>query len=131
MSDMKLIIAGASGRMGNALIKAIHQTAGMTVFGALEREGAACIGQDAGELAGLGKIGVDVTSDPLALIAKADGIIDFTVPAASVQLAGYAAQARIVHVIGTTGCSDDGRSCVSCGCPSRHDCQIRQYEPGS
>lgn len=107
MSDMKLIIAGASGRMGNALIKAIHQTAGMSVFGALEREGAECIGQDAGELAGLGKIGVDVTSDPLALIAKADGIIDFTVPAASVQLAGYAAQARIVHVIGTTGCSDE------------------------
>ena len=106
MGNMKLVIAGASGRMGLTLIKAIHQSEGVEVFGALERQGAEAVGKDAGELAGLGKIGVTVTDNPLELIAKADGIIDFTAPAATLVYAGYAAQARIVHVIGTTGCSE-------------------------
>jgi len=106
MAEMKLVVAGASGRMGLALLRAIHTTPGVAVFGALEREGAEAIGLDAGELAGLGPIGVSVTGDPLSLIAKADGIIDFTAPAATLSYAGYAAQARIVHVIGTTGCSE-------------------------
>jgi 4-hydroxy-tetrahydrodipicolinate reductase len=106
MSKMKLVVAGASGRMGKALIAAIHASRNAEVYAALERKGATAIGEDAGELAGIGRIGVAVSDDPLAAIAKADGIIDFTSPAASVELAGYAAQARIVHVIGTTGCSD-------------------------
>lgn len=105
MSDMKLIVAGASGRMGLSLIKAIHQSEGVSVVAALERDGASSIGQDAGELAGLGKIGVLVTTDAKAAMAHADGIIDFTVPAATVQLAKLSAEAGIVHVIGTTGCS--------------------------
>ncbi len=100
---MKLVVAGASGRMGLTLIKAIHQSADVEVFGALERSGADTLGKDAGELAGIGRIGVSITDNPLALIAKADGIIDFTAPAATLLYAGYAAQARIVHVIGTTG----------------------------
>lgn len=112
MADMKLVVAGASGRMGNALIKAIHQSSGVCVFGALEREGAPTIGQDAGELAGIGKIGVDISSDPLALIAKADGIIDFTIPAATLKMAGFAAQARIAHIIGTTGCSEEDEAAL-------------------
>ena len=107
MNDMKLVIAGASGRMGATLIKAIHATSGASVFGALEREGADALGKDAGEISGIGPIGIKVTDDPLSLIAEADGIIDFTAPAATLQYAGYAAQARIVHVIGTTGCSEE------------------------
>ena len=104
--DLKMVvIAGAAGRMGRALIKTIHNTAGMKVHAALEREGSPAIGQDAGELAGLGPIGVPVTSDPLAAFVKADAVIDFTAPASTVEMAGLAAQARIVHVIGTTGCS--------------------------
>ena len=51
------------------------------------------------------RIGVAITDDPLPAFAKADGVLDFTTPAATVEFAGYAAQARIVHVIGTTGCS--------------------------
>ena len=103
MSKMKLVVAGASGRMGLTLIKAIQQSADVEVFGALERSGSDAVGKDAGELAGLGRIGVVITDNPLELIAKADGIIDFTAPAATLVYAGYAAQARIVHVIGTTG----------------------------
>ena len=103
MSDMNLIVAGAAGRMGRALIRAIHDTAGMTVTGALERPGAPELGRDAGDLAGVGPLGVMLADDPLPLFAKADGVLDFTSPAATLGFADLAAQARIVHVIGTTG----------------------------
>jgi 4-hydroxy-tetrahydrodipicolinate reductase len=105
MSDMGLVVVGAAGRMGQAIIRAIAAIEGVQVVGALDRKGAPAIGRDAGELAGVGQIGVAITDDPLPLFASADGVIDFSAPAASVEYAGYAAQARIVHVIGTTGCS--------------------------
>ena len=107
MSEMKLVVAGASGRMGLALIRAIEENKNTCVFGAIDRKGADAIGADSGELAGIGKNGVPISDDALSAIAKADGIIDFTAPAASIEYAGYAAQARIVHVIGTTGCTSD------------------------
>lgn len=110
MNEMKLVVAGASGRMGQTLIRVIHDSSDAVVFGALEREGSPAIGRDAGEVAGIGPIGVTVSADPLATLASAEGIIDFTSPAASVLYAGYAAQARIVHVMGTTGfAADDDR----------------------
>lgn len=105
MSEMGVVVVGASGRMGQAILRAVTQTEGIRVAGALDRAGSDHIGRDAGELAGLGPLGVKVTDDPLPLFAGADGVIDFSAPAASVEYAGYAAQARIVHVIGTTGCS--------------------------
>ena len=79
----------------------------MRVAGAIERAGSPHLGKDAGEIAGVGAIDVPITDDPLPAFAKADGVLDFTMPAATVEFAGYAAQARIVHVIGTTGCSAD------------------------
>jgi 4-hydroxy-tetrahydrodipicolinate reductase len=109
MSDMNLIVAGAAGRMGRVLIRAVHEMAGATVIGALEKPGAREIGADIGDLAGLGKLGVKVSDDPLPLFAKADGVLDFTTPAATLALAELAAQARIVHVIGTTGIADEER----------------------
>ena len=111
MSEMGLVVVGAAGRMGQALIRAIASVPGATVAAAIERKGSNEVGRDAGELAGLGSIGVKISDDPLPAFAKADGVLDFTVPAASVEFAGYAAQARIVHVIGTTGCepADDER----------------------
>jgi 4-hydroxy-tetrahydrodipicolinate reductase len=63
------------------------------------------LGQDAGVLAGLGENGVKLTSDAAALMKNADGIIDFTAPAATVAFAALAAQSGKVHVIGTTGAS--------------------------
>jgi 4-hydroxy-tetrahydrodipicolinate reductase len=100
---MRLVVVGAAGRMGRALIRTIAATAGVRLAGAVEREEAREIGADAGELAGLGRLGVPVTSDPLRAFAECDGVLDFTAPAATVAFAGYAAQARIAHVIGTTG----------------------------
>ena len=106
-SGMKLVVVGAAGRMGQALIRLIHQTPGVQLHAAVAREGSAFVGRDAGEIAGLGPIGVEITSDPLQAFLHAEGVIDFTSPATSVTFAGLAAQARIVHVIGTTGCSSE------------------------
>ncbi|MGL4495000.1 MAG: 4-hydroxy-tetrahydrodipicolinate reductase [Beijerinckiaceae bacterium] len=115
---MNLVVIGAGGRMGRTLVKAITQTDGMQVSGAIERAGSAALGRDAGVLAGLPAIGVPVLDDPLPLFAKADGVIDFSSPAASVQYAALAAQARIVHVIGTTGLSADDMAKIEAA--SRH-----------
>jgi 4-hydroxy-tetrahydrodipicolinate reductase len=105
MSDMGLAVVGAAGRMGQTLIRAISAIEGARLVGAVERPGSPHLGADAGELAGVGTAGVPIGDDPLPVFARADGVLDFTSPAASVAFAGYAAQARIVHVVGTTGCS--------------------------
>jgi 4-hydroxy-tetrahydrodipicolinate reductase len=102
MSDMRLVVAGAAGRMGRTVIKAIAETQGAVLAGALDAADGPAIGQDAGELAGLGRNGIAVASAP-AVLADADGVIDFTIPAASVVLAEYCAELGIAHVIGTTG----------------------------
>ena len=104
---MKLVVVGAAGRMGQTLIRAIHATDGVTLSDAIELPGSPANGKDAGELAGIGANGVLITDDPLPAFAAAEGVLDFTIPRASVEFAGLAAQARIVHVIGTTGCSAD------------------------
>jgi 4-hydroxy-tetrahydrodipicolinate reductase len=113
MSVMKLVVTGAAGRMGQALIRAIALTEGVVLHAAIERKGAPQLGADAGELAGAGKLGIAVTDDPLRAFAHADGVLDFTIPAATVEFAGFAAQARIVHVIGTTGCSAEDDTKIS------------------
>lgn len=108
---MELVVVGAAGRMGRTLIRTIAETPDARLAAAVERAGSAEIGKDSGELAGIGANGVIVGDDPLPAFAKADGVLDFTTPSASIEFSGYAAQARIVHVIGTTGCSagDDAR----------------------
>jgi len=107
MSEMRLVVAGAAGRMGRMLVQAIHETPGAVLSGALEHAGSLALGQDAGLLAGAGQMNVPITADALQAIAQADGLIDFSSPAATVQYAGLCAQARIVHVIGTTGLAGD------------------------
>ncbi|MGB3418144.1 MAG: 4-hydroxy-tetrahydrodipicolinate reductase, partial [Mesorhizobium sp.] len=111
MSAMNLVVVGAAGRMGRTLIRTIAETPGAHLSAAIERAGSPDLGKDAGELAGLGANGIAIGDDPLPAFAKADGVLDFTTPSSSVEFSGYAAQARIVHVIGTTGCSaeDDAR----------------------
>lgn len=103
---MGLVVVGAAGRMGRTLIRAVHETPGARLVGAVEREGSSFIGQDAGILAGVEPLDVAISDDPLPVFAKADGVLDFTIPSATTVFAGYAAQARIAHIIGTTGCSD-------------------------
>lgn len=113
MSDMGLVVVGAAGRMGQTLVRAINAIEGARLAGAIERPGSPFLGRDAGELAGTGAAGVAITDDPLPAFAGAEGVIDFSTPAASVEFAGYAAQARIVHVIGTTGLSADDEAKIA------------------
>ena len=103
MSNKRIIVVGAGGRMGRMLIETIHQTEGATLVGAIEREGSPLLGQDSGILANTGQNGVSISDDPLPLFATADAVIDFTTPASTTHYAALAAQARIVHVVGTTG----------------------------
>jgi 4-hydroxy-tetrahydrodipicolinate reductase len=105
MADLRLLIAGAGGRMGRTLVRGAAESTGFVVTGAVEGKGASALGKDAGELAGIGALGVKVVQDAGPLAANADAIIDFTAPAATVALAAIAAKNKIVHVIGTTGLS--------------------------
>jgi 4-hydroxy-tetrahydrodipicolinate reductase len=105
MANMRLIVAGAGGRMGRTLVKAIAQTPGLALAGATENSNSPLLGKDAGELAGIGANGIALSPDASPLLEKADGIIDFTVPAATVALTALAASAGKIHIIGTTGLS--------------------------
>jgi 4-hydroxy-tetrahydrodipicolinate reductase len=100
---MLLAIMGAAGRMGRELIQTIQETEGCELAGAVERPGSPSLGKDAGEVAGVGHLGVPIVSEALPLFTRIEGVLDFTTPAASLETAALAAQARAVHVIGTTG----------------------------
>jgi 4-hydroxy-tetrahydrodipicolinate reductase len=112
-SDMRVVIAGAGGRMGRTLIHAIAATRGLTLVGAVEAADSAVIGRDAGELAGLGPNGIKVTSDVAAVLRQADGLIEFTIPAATLALAELTAAAGLVHIIGTTGQSAEDEALIA------------------
>ncbi|MGB8273703.1 MAG: 4-hydroxy-tetrahydrodipicolinate reductase [Alphaproteobacteria bacterium] len=107
MTDLKIGIAGCGGRMGRMLIREVAATPDCRLQAAIERPGHELVGRDAGELAGLEPLGVTVGDDAAALFAASDAVIDFTTPATSAINAGLAAQARAIHVVGTTGLNDD------------------------
>ncbi|MBI6630119.1 4-hydroxy-tetrahydrodipicolinate reductase [Pontibaca salina] len=101
-----IVITGASGRMGQMLIRTVAGSAKARLVGAVERTGHSWIGQDVGVAMGGAELGVSVTADAADAFSKAQAVIDFTAPEATLDFAAYAAQAGIVHVIGTTGFSD-------------------------
>ena len=100
-----ITVTGASGRMGQMLIAQVRASERMKLVGAVERSGHPWIGQDVGTAMGGAPVGVIVTDDALEAIAPAQALIDFTTPQATLAFADLAAQARAVHVIGTTGMS--------------------------
>ena len=125
---MKVAVMGVAGRMGQELVRAAH-AAGCTIVGAVEREGSPTIGADVGLIAGLKPLGVAVTSDAVEVISRCEGILDFTSPKATVEFAALAANARAVHVIGTTGLTAERRRAHRrCGSPCA-DHQGRKHEP--
>lgn len=113
LSDLKIGVVGAAGRMGQALIRAAHSEEGCTVCGGTEPPGSDAIGKDLGLLAGLDPLGIELTDDPLTLAANVDALLDFTSPAATVEFAGLAANGRIIHVIGTTGLSEEDEAAIT------------------
>src|ERR1700675_4774614 len=112
MSNMRLIVAGAGGRMGRALTRVISETPGAVLTGALEAPGSELLGKDAGVLAGLPANGVELSCDLWTLSANADGILDFTVPGATIANVAIAAERGLVHVVGTTGLSGSDMAVV-------------------
>ena len=124
MSDLPgIIVTGASGRMGQMLMKTILASDKCKLIGAIEREGHDWVGRDVGESMGGTAIGVTVTDDPLPVFAQAHAVLDFTAPAATVGFAALAAQARVVHVIGTTGL--DNHDLAKLNAAGRHATIIR------
>ncbi|MFT4959712.1 MAG: 4-hydroxy-tetrahydrodipicolinate reductase [Paracoccaceae bacterium] len=102
-----IVVTGASGRMGQMLIRTVLASDKAQLVGAVERPGHEWVGQDVGVAMGGAALGVVVTDEPLEAFAKAQAILDFTAPEATLAFAELAAQARAVHVIGTTGMSDE------------------------
>src|SRR3979490_2587786 len=105
MADMRLIVAGAGGRMGRALTRAIDATPGATLAGALEAPGSELLGKDAGSLAGLSENGIKLSADLWSMSKDADGILVFPGPGPPIAKVAIAAERGLVHVIGTTGLS--------------------------
>jgi 4-hydroxy-tetrahydrodipicolinate reductase len=103
MDKPGIVVTGASGRMGRMLVRTVLDSADARLSGAVERPGHPWIGQDLGVAMGGAPIGVIVSDDPLEPFAKAHAVLDFTAPEATVEFAAVAAQARVVHVVGTTG----------------------------
>ena len=107
MSDLRVVIAGAGGRMGAANIRAVATTPGLVLHSAFDRPGSPSIGRDAGETAGAGHLNVAIGDDAEAALQGADIVIDFTAPTVSVMLAELAAPRGLVHIVGSTGCSKE------------------------
>ena len=109
----RIAITGAAGRMGRSLIEACRQTDGMEVTVALEHPGSSLLGSDAGDLAGIGKLGVLVGTDINAVIDDFDVLIDFTRPEPTLSNLAACRKAGRRMVIGTTGFSDSQKTQIA------------------
>ena len=105
MPKSSILVAGAGGRMGKAVVVEILRTPGATLAGGFERPGGPDIGKDIGILAGLDAIGLQVEDAATKGLKRAAALIDFTAPEASVANAKAAAEKGVAHIIGTTGFS--------------------------
>jgi len=106
MTALKIIIVGASGRMGRMLVRAVSESNHAVVVAATERSGSEFIGRDAGELAGIETLGICLIDDVHAC-PEADILIDFTAPKATLNHAAFVANRGMAMVIGTTGFNAD------------------------
>lgn len=100
---IRVAVTGAAGRMGKTLIEAIHGAEGVTLAGAIEHSGSSLLGADAGELAGVGKLGVLVVDDLAEIKDAFDVLIDFTRPEVTVKNIAFCSEHGKKMVIGTTG----------------------------
>lgn len=104
-----IAIHGAGGRMGRRLVALAQADPELKVCAAIDSPTCPVLGQDAGELAGIGAIGVPLTAE---LPTHVDVVIDFSVPAGAEQIARICAQRRIPLVEATTGLSEQQRETI-------------------
>jgi 4-hydroxy-tetrahydrodipicolinate reductase len=109
----RIAISGAGGRMGRTLIQAVAAAEGATLAAAIERPDSSLLGTDAGELAGVGAIGVKITGDLAAVTQDFDVLIDFATPAATLAHLDICTRAGKKIVIGTTGLDEAQKSALS------------------
>ncbi|MFO1032778.1 MAG: 4-hydroxy-tetrahydrodipicolinate reductase [Hyphomicrobiales bacterium] len=109
---LKLAIAGAAGRMGRELARIVRETQGCELAGGLEAPGAPAVGADYGEVIGAGRLGITISDNADQVLADCDGIIDFTIPKATLALASKTARLNKIHVIGTTGIDAAGDDAI-------------------
>ena len=100
---IRVIVTGAAGRMGGRVLALAKEAGDFRIVGATERPGHTAIGQDVGEVAGIGAVGVKVADDLAKIITGADVVIDFTAPEASIDHLREASKAGVAIVVGTTG----------------------------
>ena len=112
MSDIRIAIVGAPGRMGRNLIQAVQQAEGVALGAALARSGSSLLGADAGELAGIGKTDINVTDDLLKVVNDFDVLIDFTRPEGTLEYLAFCRKHKKAMVIGTTGFNEAGKEAI-------------------
>ena len=112
MSNYRIAVVGASGRMGRNLIEATHQAEGVELGAALVRPGSSLTGSDAGELAGLGKNGVIITDDLRSVMDDFDVLVDFTRPEGTLHYLALCREYNKAMVIGTTGFDEAGKAAI-------------------
>lgn len=110
---MKIAVCGAAGRMGRRIVALAHEHPELEISGALESAGHPNQGSDAGELAGIGRIGVPITSGIDEVLEACDVLVDFSSPGVSVANIKAAAAAGKAIVVGTTGFSEEQKKEIS------------------
>ena len=112
MDTLKIAVTGATGRMGQTLIRDVQAADDLELVGATEAQGHASLGQDIGEVMGLGSLGIELTASMEEAFSNADAVIDFTIPAATELYVKETGRSGLIHVIGTTGLSDKAEAAV-------------------
>src|SRR5256714_9108973 len=112
MAGTRIGVIGCGGRMGRMLIADIVASEGCELAGGAAKPGSAAVGQDLGELAGVGRVGSAATGDARQVLRDSDVAIDFTTPEATAAYAAWAAELGRPVVIGTTGLSGEQEAAI-------------------
>jgi 4-hydroxy-tetrahydrodipicolinate reductase len=107
MSEIRIGVVGAAGRMGKALVREVHKSDGVRLIAASEHSSHSDVGEDAGLVAGIGRIGAQIGDNAKDLFSVVDCAIEFSGPGPTVTHAGYAAEQKVMHVVGTTGLDEE------------------------
>ncbi len=100
---IKVVVAGAAGRMGRRLVTLLKESEDFRLAGAVERPDHPEVGRDAGEVAGIGRLGLPIADGIAKVLEVAEVVLDFTAPAAAMQDIEAASRAGVAIVVGTTG----------------------------
>lgn len=128
--SIRVGVIGAAGRMGRTLIEALAQHEGLTLAGATERPESSLIGADAGELAGLGKLGVAIVGSVKDIVADIDVLIDFSSPSATLDHLKACKSSGTAIVIGTTGFTVEQESQISAAAQHIPVCKASNFSTG-